>query len=73
MPSGNLVATVWKDKKDVKMLSTMCDPCSSQTVERKQKDGGKVTIPCPHAAASTWEGLIRGINSDNTTASGQNV
>ena len=33
---GNLVATVWKDKKDVKMLSTMCDPCSSQTGEKPE-------------------------------------
>ena len=46
---GNLVATVWKDKKDVKMLSTLCDPNSTQTVERKQKDGSKIRIPCPDA------------------------
>ena len=46
---GNLLATVWKDKKDVKMLSTMCNPCTSQTVERKQKDGSKIMVPCPEA------------------------
>ena len=45
----NLVATIWRDKKDVKMLSTLCDPNSTQTVERKQKDGSKIRIPCPDA------------------------
>ena len=30
---GNLVARVWKDKKDVKMLSMMCDPRTTQTAE----------------------------------------
>ena len=46
---GNLLAIVWKDKKDVKMLFMMCNPCTSQTVGRKQKDGSKITIPCPEA------------------------
>ena len=42
------MATVWRDKKDVKMVSTLCDPNSTQTVERKQ-DGSKIRIPCPDA------------------------
>ena len=29
---GNLVATVWQDKKPVKVLSTMCNPCNSESV-----------------------------------------
>ena len=33
----------------MKMLSTMCDPHTTQTVERKQKDGSEMTIPCPEA------------------------
>jgi len=34
---GNLVATVWPEKKTVKVLSTMCDPVQSKSVERRQK------------------------------------
>ena len=46
---GNLVATVWQDKKAVKVLSTMCDPSNTKSVQRRQKDGSKVTVPCPDA------------------------
>jgi len=46
---GNLTATVWRDKKVVKMLSTMSNPLTTQSVERKQKDGSKVMVPCPDA------------------------
>ena len=46
---GNLTATVWKDKKLVKMLSTMSNPLTTSSVERKQKDGSKITVPCPDA------------------------
>ena len=46
---GNLVATVWQDKKPVKVLSTMSNPCTKESVERRQKDGSKITVPCPSA------------------------
>ena len=39
---GNLVATVWQDKKAVKVLSTMSDPVQSKSVEMRQ-------VPCPDA------------------------
>ena len=45
----NLVATVWQDKKAVKVLSTMFDPSNTKSVQRRQKDGSKVTVPCPDA------------------------
>ena len=44
---GNLAA-VWRDKKGVKILATMSSPLTSQPMERKQKDGSKVMLPCPH-------------------------
>ena len=43
------MATVWKDKKNVEMLSTMCDPKKTVSVERRQKDGSKITVSCPDA------------------------
>ncbi len=46
---GNLVATIWQDKKAVKVLSTMSDPVQSKSVERRQKDGSKLVVPCPDA------------------------
>lgn len=49
---GNLVATVWQDKKPVKVLSTMCDPTETASVQRRQKDGSKVTVPCPAAVVA---------------------
>ena len=33
----------------MKMLSTMSNPLTTQSVERKQKDGSKVMVPCPDA------------------------
>ena len=46
---GSLVAIVWKDKKNVKMLSTMCDPKQTVSVEIRQKDGRKIMVTCPDA------------------------
>ena len=73
---GNLVATVWKDKKDAKMLSTMCDPCTTQTVERKQKDASKITIPCPEAVVvynKYMGGVDQGDQFRHYSVSGQNA
>lgn len=44
---GSLVATVWKDTKHVKMLSTMNHPDSTTTVNRKLHDGSTVDVSCP--------------------------
>ena len=43
---GNLVTTVWQDKKAVKLLSAMCDSVHSKSVERRQKDGSRLAVPC---------------------------
>ena len=44
---GNLVATLWQDKKPVSVMSTNCQPTGSDTVKRKQKDGRSESVPCP--------------------------
>ena len=68
------MATVWKDKKNVEMLSTMCDPKKTASVERRQKDGSKITVSCPDAVVQynkyTWVGSTREISCDTTTESG---
>lgn len=42
-----LIAVVWKDKKPIHFLSTAYPPSVTTTCERKEKDGTKITIPCP--------------------------
>ena len=49
---GGVVATVWRDKKDVSIISTLTSGTETTTVERRQKDGTKVTVPCPQAVAT---------------------
>ena len=48
---GNLTATVWKDKRQVTILSTISDPATTQHVQRRQRDGSRVLVPCPEAVA----------------------
>ncbi|KAK3749026.1 hypothetical protein QZH41_006223 [Actinostola sp. cb2023] len=42
---GNIVATIWKDKKPVAFLSTQCKATGDVTVLRKQKDGSVIEVP----------------------------
>ena len=42
---GNIVVTVWKDKKLVSFISTQCDVRGDETVRRKQKDGTYIEVP----------------------------
>ena len=39
---GNLVASVWMDKKSVTMLSTLSQADVTHTAQRKEKDGNRV-------------------------------
>ena len=43
----NLVAPFWKDNKLVTVLSTLSSPNDSVTVERRKKNGTRITINCP--------------------------
>ena len=42
---GNIVASVWKDKKAVAFISTQCNARGNETVRRKQKDGTYIEVP----------------------------
>ena len=44
---ANLVATVWKDKREVVVLSTMTPPQATTTVERRQPDSSILEVQCP--------------------------
>ena len=41
------MATVWKVKKDVTLLSTMTSPDSVTTVQRRQRDSTITDVACP--------------------------
>lgn len=45
--SGNLVATIWKDKKAVRLLSTCCEPEGTDSVKRRRGSQGPVQLSCP--------------------------
>jgi len=63
---GNLTASVWQDAKPVVIMATNSNPTAPTTVERKQRDGSKVTYPCPTSVSmyNTYVGVwITMINS----------
>ena len=43
---GDMRITVWRDKKNISILSTNCDG-DATSVGRKQKDGSIKEVPCP--------------------------
>ena len=43
----NLVASVWKDRKLVYVMSTNSDPQEDASVQRKDRDGTSHLVPCP--------------------------
>ncbi|XP_053376958.1 piggyBac transposable element-derived protein 4-like [Mercenaria mercenaria] len=50
MQKGNMVATAWRDKKTVFILSTNFDPTTPRTtVQRRQKDGSQKDVSCPES------------------------
>ena len=46
---GNLVASVWMDKKPVNILSTLAQADVTRTAQRKQKDGSRISVQCTDA------------------------
>ena len=46
---GNLVASVWMDKKPVTMLSTLAQADVTHTAQRRVRDGSRVSVQCPDA------------------------
>ena len=45
-------ASACMDRKVVMVMSTNCQPSDSSTVQRKQKDGNSVEVPCPASIIS---------------------
>ena len=45
--SDNVVLYKWMDRKLVFLLSNFHDPCSTDIIQRKEKDGGKTNVQCP--------------------------
>ena len=45
--SGSLVASIWRDHKLVYVMSTNSSPQGDTTVQRKEKDGSNLSLPCP--------------------------
>ena len=58
---GCTIATVWRDKKNVVVLSTMTTADEVTTVERKQRDGSVRIIPCP-TAVDTYNKYMNGVD-----------
>ena len=46
---GNLVASVWMDKKHVTMLSTLSQADATHTAQRRQRDGSRESVQCSDA------------------------
>ena len=49
--SGNIVAVAWKDNKVVNVVSTLASANDTTTVNRTQKDGSRLSVPCPRSVA----------------------
>ena len=45
--SIRLVVSLWQDNRPVLVISSNCNPTESTTVQRRQKDGTRITVPCP--------------------------
>ena len=49
MQTGMVTASSWMDNKCVTVMSTTSQPAATGTVLRCQKDGTRVSVPCPEA------------------------
>jgi hypothetical protein len=46
---GSVQCVIWKDKKGIPILNCIADPSHATTVARKNKDGSRVSVPCPQS------------------------
>ena len=74
MQRNELVATVWRDKKDVVTLSTQSSPTTDQVL-RRQKDGIRVCLALKPSTSTTatWEEWTKETSCTNTTMFGSIV
>ena len=52
-----LTVVVWKDSQPINFISTAYPPSVGTTCERTQKDGTKITIPCPAVCIGYNKGM----------------
>ena len=48
---GNLCVSVWQDKRPVTTIATNSDPTTSDTVQRKKRDGTSTAYSCPRSVS----------------------
>ena len=48
---SHLTATVWQDNQPVAVVATNSDPTVSMTVQRRNRDGSRIAVPCPQSIA----------------------
>ena len=58
--SGNLTATIWKDKRVVSVLSTLSQPADTVEVIRRERNNS-VSITCP-TAITTYNAQMAGVD-----------
>lgn len=46
---GHVHCFVWKDRKNIDFIQTICGPNELASVQRKNKDGSRTTVTCPLA------------------------
>lgn len=46
---GDVHCFVWKDKKNIDFIETICGPNETSSVQRKNKDGSRMAVSCPLA------------------------
>ena len=61
---GNIVVTVWKDKKLVSFISTQCDVTGDETVRRKEEDGTYIEVPTI-PAVTLYNKYMGGVDRSN--------
>ena len=51
LQKGGVVALLWRDNRVVTLLSTNAQPQQSDSVQRRESDGTRRSVPCPAAMA----------------------
>ena len=64
---GQLVASVWMDKKPVNMLSTLSQADVTHTAHRRQRDGSRLPVQCSDAVCTVQPVHGRGRQGGPTT------
>ena len=58
---GSLSATIWQDKRQVYVLSTLTTPSDTVHIRRKERDGSRTDLTCP-TAITTYNQHMAGVD-----------